>query len=333
MTANTFLLPTVIARSTVQLLLRQLVLARTVWSDAIAPAEFEGAFGDTVTLRVPARRTARTRVLRAGSSITNDASTEFGVAVKLDTDVYNGADITDEDLTLSINDFSSQILMPQIRAVAEGVDDQVAALIGGATYGAGQTIDADDFAGSGGPVHDWWDIATEADEILSNSNVPLSDRFFLMGTAVRKDILRDTTFRRADSAGAPAAQDMLQRATLPTIAGFTPVVSNAIPSTDAYFYHRTAFVLAARAPRVPQGATMAVQRSLSETDNPGGTAGMAGIGVRWLMDYNYATTTDRSLVNTWVGTAVVEDADDISDADSATSLVRAVRVSGAGSSS
>ena len=331
--ASTFLLPTVIARTAVGLLLRQLVLARTVWSDAIAPAEFEGAFGDTVTLRVPARRTARTRVLRAGTAITNDDSHEFGVAVQLDTDVYNGAPITDENLTLSITDFGAQILMPQIRAVAEGVDSQVAAQIVGASYEADMTIDADDFAGSGGPVHDWWDIATEADEMLSAQNVPLNDRWFLMGTAVRKDILRDTTFRRADSAGAPAAENMLQRATLPSIAGFTPIVSNAIPSTDAYFYHRTAFVLAARAPRVPQGASMAVQRSLGETDNPGGLAGLQGIGVRWLMDYDYTNTTDRSLVNTWVGTAEVVDPDDPSDANSASSLVRAVRVSGGGSSS
>ena len=331
--ASTFLLPTVIARTAIALLYRQLVLARTVWSDAIAPTEFEGAFGDTVTLRVPARRTARTRVLRAGSTITNDDSHEFGVAVQLDTDVYNGAPITDENLTLSITDFGAQILMPQIRAVAEGVDNQVAAQIVGASYEADMTIDADDFAGSGGPVHDWWDIATEAEQMLNDQNVPMTERWMVMGSAVRKDILRDTTFRRADSAGAPAAESMLQRATLPTIAGFTPVVSNGIPATDAYFYHRTAFVLAARAPRVPQGASMAVQRSLSEAEQLGGTSGLNGIGVRWLMDYDYSNTTDRSLVNTWVGTAEVVDPDDPSDANSASSLVRAVRVSGAGSSS
>lgn len=331
--ASVYLQPTVIAQTAMSLLLRQLVVARTVWSNAINPNQFVGAYGDTVTIRVPARRTARTRVLRAGTPIVNDPSVEFGVPVRLTTDVYNGADISDEDLTLSINDFGAQVLMPQIRAVAEGVDDAVAAQIVGASYESSMTIDADDFAGSGGPVHDWWDIATEADQMLSDQNVPLTDRWFLMGSAVRKDILRDTTFRRADSAGDQAASTMLQRATLPTIAGFTPIASNAIPATDAYFYHRTAFVLVARAPKVPQGAAFATTRSLGETDNPGGLAGLEGLSVRWLMDYNYTTTTDRSLVNTWVGTAEVTDPDDPSDEDSASSLLRAVRVSGGGSSS
>ena len=328
--ASTFLRPTVIARAAVDLLLRELVLARTVWSDAVAPAEFEGAFGDTVTLRIPARRTARTRVLRAGSSITNDDSNEFGVAVVLDTDVYNGAPITDEDLTLSIQDFGQQILMPQIRAVAEGVEDQIAAQITGATYEATHTIDADSFQTSS--VNDWYKIANRCRRILNESNVPMSNRTFLVGTAIEEEMLNNDKFIRFDSIG-QSAESALREASIGRIAGFTVVVSNSIPDTDAYAYHRTAFVLAARAPRVPQGANMAVQRSLGEAERLGAASGLSGIGVRWLMDYDYTTTTDRSLVNTWVGTAVVEDPDDVTNASSDKDLLRAVRVSGGGTSS
>jgi hypothetical protein len=326
--ASTFLLPTAIARATVDLLYRELVLARTVWADAIAPAEYEGKFNDTVTLRVPARRTARTRTLRAGTQIVNDDSNEYGVPVKLDTDVYNGAPITDEDLTLSITDFAAQILMPQIRAVAEGVEDQVAALLTGATYEASHTIDADDFQTSN--VNDWYKIANRARRILSESHVPMANRYLVVGTAIEEEILNNDKFIRNDSIG-QSAESALREATIGRIAGFTVVTSTSIPDTDAYAYHRTAFVLAARGPRVPQGATMAVARSLSEA--PGAVGGLAGIGVRWLMDYDYTNTTDRSLVNTWVGTAVVEDPQDITDPDSDKDLVRAVRISGGGSSS
>jgi hypothetical protein len=328
--ASTFLRPTVIARAAVDLLLRELVLARTVWSDAVSPAEFEGAFGDTVTLRIPAKRTARTRVLRAGSTITNDDSHEFGVPVVLDTDVYNGAPITDEDLTLSIQDFGRQILMPQIRAVAEGVEDQVAALLTGATYETDHTIDADSFQTSS--VNDWYKIANRARRILNESHVPMGDRYMVVGTAIEEEILNNDKFIRNDSIG-NSSESALREATIGRIAGFTVIPSTSIPDTDAYAYHRTAFVLAARAPRVPQGANMAVSRSLGEAERLGAASGLSGIGVRWLMDYDYSNTTDRSLVNTWVGTAVVEDPDDPSSSSSSTSLVRAVRVSGGGASS
>ena len=330
--ASTFLRPTVIARLAVDLLLRELVLARTVWSDAIAPAEFEGAFGDTVTLRIPARRAARTRVLRAGSTITNDDSHEFGVAVTLDTDVYNGAPITDEDLTLSIQDFGKQILMPQIRAVAEGVEDQVAAQIVGATYKASHTIDADTSEFNPSSVRSWYRIANRARKILNESHVPRASRTLVVGASIEEEILNDDRFIRNDSIGA-SAESALREATIGRIAGFDVVPSMSIPDTDAYAYHRTAFVLAARAPRVPQGATMAVQRSLGEAERLGGSSGLQGINVRWLMDYDYENTTDRSLVNTWVGTAQVDDPDTPSSSASTKTLYRAVRISGGGTSS
>ena len=58
-------------------------------------------------------------------------SNQFGVPVTLDTDVYNGANITDEQLTLDIVDFRAQVLKPQITAVAEGIEEAIAAQIVG----------------------------------------------------------------------------------------------------------------------------------------------------------------------------------------------------------
>jgi hypothetical protein len=63
----------------------------------------------------------------------------------------------------------------------------------------------------------------------------------------------------------------------------------------------------------------------------GAAAGFGGVSVRWIMDYDYANTTDRSLVNTWVGTAPVEDPTTPSDPDSATEMMRAVKIVEAGS--
>lgn len=323
--ANTFLTPTVIARASVDLLVRELVLARTVWTDAVAGAEFRGAFGDTVTLRVPARRTARTRVLRAGTPIQNDESVEFGVPITLDTDVYNGAAITDEELTLDIVDFSAQVLMPQIRAVAEGVEDQIATQIVGATYETDHTLDADNSIFLTDSARDWYKIANRARRVLTESYVPLAGRYLLVGTAIEEEILNTERLIRNDSIGGPATS-ALQEASIGRIAGFTVITSTGIPDTDAYAYHRTAFALAAVAPAVPRGAAFAQQQS-------GAQAGAGGINVRWLMDYDYTNTTDRSLVDTYTGTAVVTDPEDPTDPDSDMILSRAVRISGGGTSS
>ena len=328
--ASTYLKATVIGRAVIDLLLRELVVARTVWTDAVTPAEWAGAFGDTVTIRVPAKRTARTRVLRAGTPITNDDSNEFGVPITLDTDVYNGASITDEQLTLDIVDFARQVLNPQIRAVAEGVENAIAAQIVGATYEADHTIDADDFQTSS--VNDWYKIATRARRILNESNVPMNERYLLVGTAVEEDILNNDKFIRNDSIGAPAT-NALQESTIGRIAGFTVVTSNAVPETDAYAYHRSAFVLATKAPVVPRGAAFAQNVSLGQGDQMGAQSGLSGINARWLMDYDYTNTTDRSLVDTYIGTAQVGDPEDVTDADSDLILQRAVRISGGGSSS
>lgn len=330
--ASTYLRATKIGSAMIALLFRELVVARTVWTDAVSAAEWEGAFGDTVTIRVPARRTARTRVLRAGTAITNDDSNEFGVPVTLDTDVYNGANITDENLTLDIVDFGKQVLAPQVTAVAEGVEDAIAAQIAGATYETDHTIDADDTDLLTSSAHDWYKVANRARRILNDSNVPKANRWLLVGSVVEEEMLNNDKFIRFDSIGA-SGEDALREASIGRIAGFTVVQSNAIPTTDAYAYHKSAFVLATKAPAVPRGAAFAQGISLGQAENMGAQSGLAGINARWLMDYDYSSTTDRSLVDTYIGTAQVGDPEDPTDPDSDLILERAVRISGGGASS
>jgi hypothetical protein len=320
---NTFLKPTVIARAAVGLLYRDLTVARTVWTDAIDPGEFNGALNDTVTMRVPARRTARKRTLRAGTAIINDTSTEFGVPVKLDTDVYNGAPITDEELTLDITDFSSQVLMPQVRAVVEGVDDEVIDMIENAVYPADMLLDSadPDFVVSG--ETDWYFAALRARNILNTKKVPQAGRTLLIGSNVEELIMRSDRFVRFDSRGAAAAT-ALEGATIGRIAGFDVVLSTEIDPDTAYAYHRTAFVLATRAPLVPRGASFAQIRGAAV--GLGASEFYNGLSVRWLMDYDYTNTTDRSLVNTWVGTAQVTDPVAPTNPASAMANMRAVAI-------
>jgi hypothetical protein len=321
--AGTYLKATQIARMTVGLLYRDLVVARTVWTDAIAPGEFAGALNDTVTMRVPARRSARTRTLRAGTAITNDVSHEFGVDVKLTTDVYNGAPITDEELTLDITDFGAQILAPQTRAVAEGVEAAVVTRIEGATYT--DTIDADDAEFDDDLNNtDWYKVATRARRTLNGRNVPKTDRFWLVGSAVEEQLLNSDRLVKFDNIGGEAP-DAFREAAIGRIAGFTVIPTEEIDEDASFAYHRTAFVLVTRAPLVPRGANFGAIQNLGGSGDVGY---VAGVSSRWIMDYDYTNTTDRSLVNTWVGTATVNDPIDPngSDNDANKHLVRAVKI-------
>jgi hypothetical protein len=318
---NAFLKVGVIGQTMIDLLFRELVIARTVWTDAVNGAEFANALDDTVTLRVPARRTARTRTLRGTGNariLQLDESNEFAVPVKLTTDVYNGAAITDEELDLDIVNFAQQVLMPQVRAVAEGIEDALAAEISGAAYTASNDILLDNT--------DPYTTFVAARKILNDNDVPKAGRTALVGSAIEAALLNDDRFVRADARGPQPAQSAFEEAVIGRAAGFTFLQSNGLAEDEAYAYHRSAFVLAARTPKVPQGATFGQDVPLSRAENVQVGAALGGISARWIMDYDPTIATDRSFTSTWIGTATVEDPDDPTDPNSAKSLLRSVRI-------
>ena len=130
-----------IVEAAVLLLQREIVLPRLVWRQA--DASFVGAKDDTITLRVPAVLESRERTMRSNTALTFDEFAETAVPVQLDTHVYKGLKIRDEELTLDIRDFAAQVVSPQIRAVAEGMEDVIAAALE-ATTSAYDDIDFDE---------------------------------------------------------------------------------------------------------------------------------------------------------------------------------------------
>lgn len=122
-----------IAQVALQTLYRQIVLPNLVWRDFSTQVAGQG---DTVTIKKPATLRARryTAALRnAGTPITLDDVTEGGVPVTLDTHSYSAVGIPDEDEVLEIQNFATQVLAPQTHAVAEDLEDVVAAVFTGAT--------------------------------------------------------------------------------------------------------------------------------------------------------------------------------------------------------
>lgn len=279
---NTILKPTAIAATALGLLQRELVLPGLVWTDAVA--DWAGKYNDTVTIRIPARTTARRRTLRDGTSgrnIVTDTLTETGIDVKITEDIYNAVPITDEELTLDISDFGAQILAPQVRAVAEGAENDLAACMAGATYNT--TVEL--FGGL-------FDGIVDARKALNDANVPLGQRAIVVGSAIEAALLKDDQFNKVDQSGSDSA---LREAQIGRVAGMDVYSSNALDPAAGYAFHKSAYIMATRAPIVPQGAAF------------GQSTSYQGLAMRWLKDYDFTSTTDRSLVDTYAGYKAVND--------------------------
>lgn len=316
---NSFIKAERIAAQALGLLEREIVVPALMWRNA--GGDFAGAAGDTITIRVPARTTARTRVLRGARPtasegegiITMDVLTETSVDVTLDTDVYSAVPITDEELTLDISDFGAQIAEPQIRAIAEGVENAVVAEMTGAPFHPDHvlTFDPANTAGDGP-----YDALVDARVLLNKANVPLADRHLVVGSDWEGILLKSDDLHEVGKSGSDSA---LRDATIGRIAGFNSVVvSNAFPSDLAIAFHRTAFVLGMRAPAIPTGATFGASRSAF------------GLSMRWIRDYDFRNVQDRSLFDTYIGTNHVADGP-LADLDADTqvddpTVVRAVKL-------
>ena len=142
--ANDFVKAEQVVRTGLKLLERELTLPAVVWRDA--GGNFRGAKNDTKTIRLPAYAVAKTRVMRSATALQFDELAETTVDVKLDTHVYKGVRISDEEMTLDIEDFSEQVMQPSAEGVARKVEDVLADAITGASYPAEHTVVLDEAA-------------------------------------------------------------------------------------------------------------------------------------------------------------------------------------------
>jgi hypothetical protein len=267
----------------VGLLKQELVAADMFWKQDAS--EFTGAKNDTVTLRLPAYGVANERDMRSATAISFSDLAERSISIKLDKHLYHATKITDEALTLDIQNFSSQILAPQSDAVARAVEAKAIATMTGATYDATRTIEFD----AANPLA----FLVKARELLNKANVPMTDRYVAVGSDIETALIQKLSADASVTGGAHSAA--LRDATIGRLYGFTIVSVPGLPVKQAYAFHRSAYALATRAPARPNGAKMVASTSSN------------GFAMRWLMDYSDELISDRSLVDLFAGTAVVTD--------------------------
>jgi hypothetical protein len=272
--ANTFVDPTSVVRLGLALVVQDLVLAATMNRDY--ESDFGGGKGSTVNVRVPAVLAARDRGLHDTGAITADEILEDTVPVALTGSVYSAVFVDDADLTLSVEDFGRQVLAPQVLAVVENLETKAAAAMQGLAETTSIAYDA------AAPEKTF----TAARKALRDLGVPASGLFAAVGTGVYSDLLNAKAITDVSQSGSTGA---LREATVGKVRGFEVIESNRLADDEMVFYHKAAFTIAVRAPKVPDGVSF------------GEAKAEKGFAMRWIKDYDSATTRERSVVSTFVG--------------------------------
>lgn len=261
---------------------------------------FKGVKNETVYRRIPPRTKARQKALRetgVGRVILTDDLAEGLIPVTLDTHTYHATDLTDENLTLDITNFGQQVLVPQVRSIAEQLESDIMdeiAEAGNYVTGLNKISWNPGGAQTAFAAKDAFAMAVRARQILTKAHVPEAGRVLLVGSDIEAAFLLDPTIRPGMSFSG-LGEDALRRAQIGQVANFTIVSHPLVPDNKAYAFSRSAFIQAVVAPVVPDGVGF------------GASAGSDGYNMTWLRDYDPTILSDRSIVQTYSGTASTRD--------------------------
>lgn len=317
---NTFLKPSIIVSAALERLRRELVLPRLVTRKGLA--DFRGALNDTINIRVPANLAARDYEWRTRTNpIVLDTIAETSVPVALDKHPYSAVAVTDEELTLDIEDFVRQVLEPQVIGVAEKLEGYIATTMQAVTSFGTTTYykDTVTYTEQAVPKTEprFYNALLNVRKLMNDNNIPKTDRIVLVGSGIEKAALGEDAFRKDSEAGDNTA---LRAAFLGRVAGFDVFATNSLPVNFGVAFHRSAFVFANVAPEVPAGVSFGASRSESD------------LALRWIRDYDPNYLRDRSVISSFAGSAFVADGP-LVDIDpgagvvNAASIIRAVRIS------
>lgn len=258
---NTFLTPDIIAREALMVLRNNAVMANLVHRDY--SSEFVAGVGDTVTIRKPATFEAKEY---AGSITVQDAN-ETGVAVKMDKHLDVSFAVTSKQLTMDIEDFSKQLLVPAMQAFADKVDQYLLGLKADIT----NNVPATDVVQN--------DVI-DARAYLTKAAAPLTERRFVYGSDTETKLLKTDLFISAEKVGDEGTA--LREASLGRKYGMDFYVDQNVDTVGVagMAFHKNAFAFVTRPLALPQGAAKA---AIVDYD---------GFGLRVVQDYDINTKTD-----------------------------------------
>ncbi len=202
---NTFITPSVIARTGLATLYNTMVLAALVWRDF--DSDFQGKQGDTVTIRKPATFTVEEFDRTQGITLQDVA--EDSTDITLDTIANVSFPVTDEQMTLEVSNFQTQLLDPAMEAIAQKIDGDLADELVAAAVASGQLASATETAANG--------AFRAARAILSRNKLSTLERYAVLSPEGISAALGDDLLISAQRAG---TTDALREANIGRLLGF-----------------------------------------------------------------------------------------------------------------
>ncbi|WP_167538561.1 P22 phage major capsid protein family protein [Streptomyces albofaciens] len=272
-----------VAGASVAMLGAELVLGKTVFRDA--EADFQGGHGSTVRIRVP--KSIAPKKFEGSMDAIAQRITEQTVSLTLDTYAANPVDLTAEDMTLNVQDFTTQVVMPQTVGLAEYIEQTVASEFQ-KKIDTTTTTDGALVIDPATPRN----AITSAGAVLDKARATGGARWLVVDPDIKKVLLDDPNLSQVADAG--DSGDALREATIGKLYGFNVVMSPFIKGALAYTGH--AYAVAIKAPSVPMGLV-----GKSVKDEHGQSYAMT-----WHMSYNPDSDKERSVCKTFIGVTEID---------------------------
>lgn len=271
---NTFLTPDIIAREALMVLRNNAVMANLVHRDY--SSEFVAGVGDTITIRKPASFVAK----EFDTEIEVQDATEESALVKMDKHLDVSFAVTSKQMTMDIEDFSKQLLIPAMQAFLNKIDGYLLTLAKGVTNSVTATEDARN------------DIV-DARTFLTKAAAPLTDRNLVVGSDMEADLLKTDLFVSAEKVGDDGTA--LREASLGRKLGLDCYVDQNADTAGigGVAFHKNAFALVTRPLADPSGAGKA---AIVDYD---------GFGLRVVYDYDINKKTDVVSIDMLCGVATL----------------------------
>ena len=264
--ANTLLTPDIIAREALMVLRNNAVMAKLVHRDY--SGEFVSGVGDTITIRKPATFVAK----EFTNEIELQDATESGIEVKMDKHLDVSFSVTSKEMTLSIENFSKQFIIPAMQSFNDAVDKYLLGLYADITAAVGD--------GTAAPTSIDWIV--DAGAQLNKAKAPMTERRLVLDPLTEAAYLKQGTFHEADKVGDNGTA--LREASLGRKFGFdTYMDQNVIEKSGVIqnlAFHKNAFALVTRPLALPSGAAKAA------------IVNYDGFGLRVVYGYDMTKKTD-----------------------------------------
>jgi hypothetical protein len=273
-----------VVRTALGLLARDVVTPSLVWRDAAG--DFRGAKDETITIKVPAYFESNKRALRSAQTKTKSALAERSVDVTLTDNLYGVIPITSEELTLDIELFNNDVVVPVASGIVRGLEDEIIGEMQDATYANTLELDLEN------PTHTF----TRARRHLNDSRVPIDGRAAIVGSAIEEVLINALS-----DASEVGDNQALREASIGRLRSFGIFGVPALDPYEGFAFHRTAYVLNSRAPFVSNGTPW------------GATESFNGFALRVAQAVDPDTLVDNFHADVYVGTNHVKDVGFVED--------------------